>query len=182
MDWWHEFLAEWNGILMLSALGDQQPSVTLTSDASGSWGCGAYWGSHWFQLAWSDTARLVDTNIAIKEFIPIVIAAAMWGRHWMGQVVCCRWDKVAVVLVLNHHTSRDGELMHLLRCLTFFEAKLSCRLMATQISGSLNTLAEYLSHDQSDPPQPLLDMLVNTKPDWISGRWRRMFRDILNRV
>ena len=43
--WWYEFLVEWNGVSMPSALRDQQPSITLTLDSSGSWGCGAYWGS-----------------------------------------------------------------------------------------------------------------------------------------
>ena len=120
--WWHDFLVDWNGVSTLSAFWDQPLSVTLTSDASGSWGCGAYWGSHWFQLAWSETACFVDTNIVTKELIPIVIAAATWGQHWTGQVVCCWCDNIAVVSVLNHRTSRDSELMHLLRCLTFFEA------------------------------------------------------------
>ena len=196
--WWHEFLVQWNGISLLSALGEQQPSVTLTSDASGSWGCGAYWGSHWFQLAWSNTACRADSNIATKELIPIVIAAAVWGQHWTGQVVCCRCVNTAVVSALNNRTSRDNELIHLLRCLTFFEAKFSCRLVATHISGSRNTLADDLSRDnlssffqavgnisllnQSVPPQPLLDMLINSKPDWTSARWRRMFRDILSKV
>ena len=67
----------------------------------------------------------MGTNIATKELISIVIAVAMWGQHWTGQIVCWRCDNSAVVSVLNHHTSRDSELMHLLRCLTFFEARFS---------------------------------------------------------
>ena len=31
--WWHDFLVEWNGVSMLSSLGEQTPEVTLTSDA-----------------------------------------------------------------------------------------------------------------------------------------------------
>ena len=103
--WWHEFLVQWNGISLLSALGEQQPSVTLTLDASESRGCGTYWGSHWFQLAWSNTACRADSNIAIKELIPIIIAAAVWGQHWMDQVVCCQCDNIALVSVLNNRTS-----------------------------------------------------------------------------
>ena len=196
--WWHDFLVEWNGVSMLSALGDQEPDVTLTSDASGTWGCGAYWGSKWFQLAWSSTSCPEETNIATKELVPIVIAAAMWGRCWSGQVVCCRCDNSAVVAVLNRRTSRDSELMHLLRCLIFFEAKFSFRMVSAHIAGSQNTLADDLSRDnlsgflqavkgasvlsQSIPPQPLLDMLVNSKPDWTSPCWRKMFKDTLSKV
>lgn len=53
--WWNEFLVTWNGISLLAVMGEQEPTVVLTSDASSSWGCGAYWGSKWFQLPWSDT-------------------------------------------------------------------------------------------------------------------------------
>ena len=38
--WWHEFLT---GVSLLVALGEQEPTVILTSDASGRWGCGAFW-------------------------------------------------------------------------------------------------------------------------------------------
>ena len=115
--WWHEFLEDWNGLSLLAALGELKPTVVLTSDASGSWGCGAFWNTKWLQLAWSDTACLPKTNIATRELIPIVITAAMWGRFWEGQVNSCRCDNeavVAVVAVLTSHTSRDSDLMHLL--------------------------------------------------------------------
>ena len=50
--WWHEFLEDWNGLSLLAALGELKPTVVLTSDASGSWGCGAFWNTKWLQLAW----------------------------------------------------------------------------------------------------------------------------------
>ena len=65
--WWNEFLTDWNGVSLLSVLGEHEPSVILTSDASGNWGCGAYWDSWWFQLPWSATSCPVGTNIATKE-------------------------------------------------------------------------------------------------------------------
>ena len=43
--WWHVFTSEWNGISMLLDLNRSKPDINLFSDASGSWGCGAYWGS-----------------------------------------------------------------------------------------------------------------------------------------
>ena len=69
--WWHEFLEDWNGVSLLSALIELDPTIVLTSDALGSWGCGAFWGTSWFQLAWSDTACTMETNITTKELIPI---------------------------------------------------------------------------------------------------------------
>ena len=196
--WWHEFLTDWNGVSLLVALGEQEPTIILTSDASGRWGCGAFWELGWFQLAWSATACTEEVNIATKELIPIVLAAAMWGKAWEGQVVCCRCDNEAVVAVLNRRTCRDQDLMHLLRCLSFFEAMFSFRAIASHISGAQNCLADDLSRNklpsflqavgqatlsrQFKPPQPLLDMLVNVKPDWTSQVWRRMFSDTLKEV
>ena len=42
--WWHQFVAEWIGVSLMSVVGD------LTSEASGGWGYGAYWEAGWFQL------------------------------------------------------------------------------------------------------------------------------------
>ena len=92
----------------MSVVGDTPPEVILTSDASGRWGCGAYWDAEWFQVEWRYTARPKQANIATKEMIPIVIA---WGRRWAGMVVCCRCDNNAVVAVLNNRTSKE-ELVH----------------------------------------------------------------------
>ena len=65
----------------MRAVGKQLVDVEVFSDASGSWGCGAYSGSQWFQLAWSSNAT--KKHIAVKELILVVLAAAVWGKHWM---------------------------------------------------------------------------------------------------
>ena len=40
--WWHLFISTWNGISMLWDTGAKKADFTVTSDASGSWGCGAF--------------------------------------------------------------------------------------------------------------------------------------------
>ena len=50
----------------------------FASDASGAWGCGAWWRHRWFQLKWDK--RAAQLPIVIKEMLPNVIAAAMWGH------------------------------------------------------------------------------------------------------
>ena len=59
LHWWACFLPAWNGRGMMSSVVRGKPQVLLTSDASGSWGCGAYLVSgEWFQLelpsSWDD--------------------------------------------------------------------------------------------------------------------------------
>ena len=43
--WWLTFMKLWNGISIFSTGG---PTIQLVSDASGSWGCGAFSGHEWF--------------------------------------------------------------------------------------------------------------------------------------
>ena len=41
--WWYNFLGEWNGISLLQiADSPTPPQYTIQTDASGAWGCGAY--------------------------------------------------------------------------------------------------------------------------------------------
>lgn len=46
--WWKIFAAEWNGTAII--IDSLNYDLMLTSDASGAWGCGAWFDTHWFQL------------------------------------------------------------------------------------------------------------------------------------
>ena len=72
LTWWRTFLHRWNGITMMSALGIENPTFTVNSDASGSWDCGAHCGNQWFQLQWNEAAA--SKSIAYLELIPILIS------------------------------------------------------------------------------------------------------------
>ncbi len=191
--WWTLFLHSWNGSAMMSSSQPPSPSAVVTSDASGCWGCGAYWHSQWFQLAWPD-ARSAELSIMAKELVPIVMAAAVWGHEWRHCVVLCRCDNSAVVSVLKTRTAKEPAVMHLLRCLHFYEAYYECKLIAEHLPGFLNGGADDLSRNrllsfmQKFPgasrtptmiPAALLDMLLLQKPDWLSPAWRQLFNATL---
>ena len=53
LEWWHVFAESWNGVSMMQQTAEGSHDVHLWSDASGSWGCGAWWDNNWFQLKWS---------------------------------------------------------------------------------------------------------------------------------
>ena len=98
--WWKTFLRTWNGISMMSMLGDQAPGGAVTSDASGSSGCA---GSQWFQIQWNH--NLQSKSIAVKEMVPIIIATVIWGRSWKGKLIICHCDNQSVVAVINSRYS-----------------------------------------------------------------------------
>ena len=169
----------------------KQIKGSITSDASGGWGCGAFLGEEWFMLRWSDHYK--DCHITAKELVPIVIAAAISGRSWEGKTIQAWCDNAAVVHIVNHGSSRNQEAMHLARCLAFIKAKLGVNIVASHIKRVNNVRADALSRNnlvlfRSLHPQALqtpssilealLDLLIVSKPDWTSRRWTELWSTI----
>ena len=117
--WWNTFLMSWNGLSLLrdtSAKAD----FCIQTDASGSWGCGAYLHGRWFQLPWDETWQ--HASIMAKELLPIVISTAIWGPSLSGHKVLYQCDNSSVVAAIRKGSARDTIVMHLLRSLWFFTA------------------------------------------------------------
>ena len=191
LEWWFRFASSWSGISIMRSARKSIPEMHLTSDASGKWGCGAFYNQHWFQLKW--VGEIEGAHITIKELVPVVIAAALWGEEWSGKTVQANCDNAAVVAILNSETSKDAEVMHLVRCLAFLKAKWEFVLVAAHIPGIMNDLADALSRDKADHfrshypqaqptpaalPQELLDLTIIQKPDWTSPSWTELWSSI----
>ncbi len=177
--------AGWNGACPMSSLGHQKPQVTLTSDASGSWGCGASTSNgEWFQLQWPGSWDGI--HITAKELLPIVVGAAVWGSVWEGSTVLCLCDNAAVVAIVNSGRSKMDRAMHLMRCLSFFLARWGISLVCRHVPGSLNGAADALSQNAFPSfqrlvpgasitptviPDNLLQCLVLGTPDWTKLDW-----------
>ena len=144
--WWREFVTLWNGVSFLHP-PHLLPSVMMTSDASGAWGCAAWHNLSWFQVQWDSRAE--GFSIAAKEFIPIILACVAWGGAWRAHRVICRCDNQVVVAALRARSSRDRGVMHLLRCLAFVKEWLGCHLAAEYIDTHSNHLADDLSRDRA---------------------------------
>ncbi len=75
--WWEEFVQSWNRVSYLQS-PLSLPTVECTTDASGSWSCGAWHNASWFQVAWDNRAHAF--SIAAKELVPIILACASMGE------------------------------------------------------------------------------------------------------
>ena len=192
--WWYIFTERWNGISLLWDLGLSKAHLQVLSDASGSWGCGAFQDPLWLQLQW--TPRLQLLSIAVKELIPVVLAAATFGHQWSGKVVEFVVDNAAVVEVIKATYSKELHLMHLIRLLVFFAAKHNFWFTASHIPGKENIVADSLSRNnmqmfRSQVPQaapqgchlsPSLVELLAQNITWTSTTWIKQFRDSLRQV
>ena len=189
--WWRCFLQSWNGS---SFFPPPIPSVDVYSDASGNFGYGAVVaGLGWVQGQWPQNWATIE--ISAKELVPVVMAAAIWGRYWSGRHVCFHSDNMAVVAVLKSRTAKTPHLMHLLRCFLFFCAYYAFHFSVEHVPGSMNQAADALSRGnmplfsslapqtpQYPVPSPLSDLLVVTPPDWGSPDWTRLFTSCLAEV
>ena len=182
--WWILFLRGWNGTSFFPVVA---PSVDVVSDASGSYGCGAFSLAHgWFQIEWPESWQSV--SIAGKELAPIVVAAALWGHRWRRSRVRFRSNNMAVVTILKTCTARDPFLMHLIALPCILCSVISVPFHVGAHPGELNIAVDAISRNNlslftSLTPQiprvlvsqPVLDLLVTQRPDWGSNNWARAF-------
>lgn len=182
MECWHVFASAWNGI---SVMREVAPTVEIWSDASGSWGCGAIWDTHWCQVQWSQWPDFAGALIAAKELLPIIVATTIWGPQWMGATVLCHCDNEAVVASLKSGYCKDPTLAHMLRCLFYVEAEYHMSLSAVHIPGIENKAADSILRNnlplfftllpQADPePCPVPDNVVKhivRVRIWTSADW-----------
>ncbi len=189
--WWATFLTHWNGVGMVQDPGGHE-EVIVTSDASGSWGCGAFVSSgEWFQFQWPEPWSAV--NITSKELLPIVMGTALWRKHWQGKAVKFRCDNAAVVAIVRSGTSKDELAAQLMRCLFLFEARFDLKLRAVHLPGRDNGAADALSCNDhmsflsqvpsahqapTDIPHGLMKALVLDRPDWTSRSWTGLLNSI----
>ena len=106
-------------------------------------GYGAILGRDWF--AGRRSPLQMPLSIAYIELFPTVLAASPWGHQWFAKRVDFCSDNKAVVEALRSHTSRDSNLMVLLRHLSLLAPRHSFVFAARQIRGKSNAMADAIS-------------------------------------
>ena len=84
-------------------------------------------------------------SIAYIELFPTVLAASPWGHQWFAKRVDYCSDNKAVVEALRSHTSRDSNLMVLLRHLSLLAPRHSFVFAARQIRRKSNAMPDAIS-------------------------------------
>ena len=104
-EWEYCFAETWNGISMLSSLNNNPLSLFLTHPDR---------GDAWYRMV---STSLEVLSRALQHFCQlIVIAAAVWGKNWFGQLLLVQSENLATVM--NSGVSHNSEAMHLLRYLS----------------------------------------------------------------
>lgn len=83
--------------------------------------------------------------MAYKELYPTVVACHIWGSAWPNKRIKFWCDNQSVVHILHSGTSKDDNIMHLVRALFLVSAKFNFRVCAAHVPGKTNAIADSLS-------------------------------------
>ena len=153
LKWWQELFESWTGYSLPTPRWALVPDFQVSSDASRAIGFGAILGSHWFTGTWN--ADQMPLSIAYKELFPVVILAALWGPQWVSRRVLFRSDNQAVVDVLRTGTSKDRNMMVLLRFLSLL-AHVTLSVTSAHVEDRSNSIADALFRFQFQKSRQLV--------------------------
>lgn len=146
---WSVFAQNFNGRnLLLDSVWLSNQHLHLHTDAAGSGGYAAIFGSHWFLGKWS--THHAKLHITFQELLPIVIAFEVWGSAFRNKCIEIHSDNMAVVHIINKQTSKDADIMILVRFFVFSCMRNNILTKAAHIPGKQNTLPDLLSRFQED--------------------------------
>lgn len=186
-------MVSWNGLSLLRQFRLRcSPDFVIQTDASGNWGCGAFFNGAWFQWQWP--SQWLPIPIMAKELVPILLSCVVWGHRLAKSRVSFQCDNLSLVTAITKGSSKDHAVMRLLRCMWFFIAFYDIDLACEHIAGVINSTADQLSRNQmylffsSHPqvsllptplPPPLLQIVTDQGLDWTSQHFKRLFNDII---
>lgn len=141
---WHEFMLSFNGCCMF--LNDNwlsSQSLQLYTDAASTIGCAGVFKSEWFAFRW--TPPFKKHHINTLELFPIVVAVEIWGHKMKIHKITFFSDNEATVYVINKQSSKDTDMMKLIRRLVLLSLKYNILFRAQFVAGVYNTTADQLS-------------------------------------
>ena len=137
LEWWHTFVGAWNGVSMMRREEVLSPDIHIWSDASGTWGCGALWETHWVQVAWSSYRRHPGSSTSPNAFSTTnmwlmkpgvhsgyfcATAAVYLEKHWTQVIM------LVIGLFFAWATSKPGRT-------TSFSVSVSCAPLSNDVLG-----------------------------------------------
>ena len=143
---WQIFLDNFNGkAIFPTGITHSSSSLHLFTDAS-DLGFGCIFGRKWFFGQFS--SDWLQFHIAVREFLPIVISLEIWCHQFHNSTVVLHCDNNTVVHVINKTTSKDPNLMILMRRLMLLSLQHNIHFVAKHVPGVNNSAADMLSRLQ----------------------------------
>ena len=150
INWWLEFLPEWNGTAIIHPTPVTSIQLKLFTDACDA-GFGCVYGSHWAYASWGWEWRPTKIcHINVRELFATWAAIYTWGDEWVNQEVVIFTDNQIVVDVWRTGTCDDKLMMRLVRCIFKHAAARNMNVIMAHVPGKENIDADLLSRFQVD--------------------------------
>ena len=141
---WLHFLMHYNGTTFFRSIQwSTNDNLDLFSDASG-WGIGLYFAGRWSFAQWPRPTRLTQ-SIQLMEIFPIAVALTIWGHHLVNHKVIFHCDNLAVVEALNQQSSRNKDIMAVIRYIVLTTLRHNIVFKCNHVPGVLNIFSDQLS-------------------------------------
>ena len=144
--WWLDYLPIWNGVSVIAASNwYNNIDLHLYTDSSDK-GIGCIFKSDWFLVPFTGPrAMLKCQSINWRELYAIVKAIATWGELLKNMKLLMYCDNESVTYIVNSGTSRNADIMKLVRCLFYLCAHYNIDYRCEHIAGVNNTASDLLS-------------------------------------
>ena len=104
--WCQTFLVGWNGLSLLRSVSHATPAdFVIQTDASGTWGCGAFFNKVCFQWRWPP--NWAPMSIMAKELVPILLSCVVWGSILAKHRALFQCDNLSLVDAIRKASSKD---------------------------------------------------------------------------
>ena len=161
---WNMLFENHNGSIMIDRGRPVSSSdLGLYTDAS-KLGCAAILGRKWFQIWFPES--WYSKNIAIKEMYPIMVAMYVFGGALSDKYIVMYTDNHSVMDIINKQSSKEPELMSMVRQLVLCCLLRNVKFTARHIAGVNNINADRLSRFQVNA-RDLVEMGLNLLPEVI---------------
>ena len=153
MQMWLEFLKSFNGKAYFpesSWTGNDAIEFFTDSAGSAGLGCGAYFSGEWVYFSWPMNwiKGGILKDITFLEFVPVVLAMAIWGHMLQNKKIIFNIDNMALVEILNSQTSKSKRIMYLMRPFVLYTLKNNTIFRGKHIKGQFNEIADAISRQQ----------------------------------
>ena len=163
---WLSFLQTYNGIsFFINNTPITSEQINLYTDSCPQ-GFGGTFKNHYFLGQFPPTWQ--QFNICVLELYPILLALQLYASHMANSHIVIYSDNIAVVHVLNKKTTKQTQMLTLLRQLVLHCLKFNILFTSKHISGKLNILPDALSRS-IHTSQMLQEQRMNPEPTKIPG-------------
>lgn len=142
---WRSLLSFWNGSSIIQSSPVSSDCLCLFTDAS-FLGLGGYFRGSWFSSSWPDNQ--LPHNIATLELFAVYVAITIWGTELCNKQIIIHSDNEAIVQAFNFGSSRNKQLMSLIRAIFFSSVRFNISVTLKHVPGSSNLYADLLSRLQ----------------------------------